>query len=947
MLVQEPVQSAIWHCLNHYDYNDAIFLAERLFGENGTDESLHLVATCYYRAGLISQAYHILQTQGLRSSATKYLFARCAVDLDKDFEAENVLNGSFIDPRKELNVDELAAEFGERTCFALKLLSGIYERTERRNKAIDADKKSLRLNPFLWSSFKSLCSKGESVSPEKVFDLDHVENFSHCQGTNPLVNLVNTNIANNRELPVEPPLEPAPAPALTGKVFLTSQQQQQTPATPQQLPATPQQTPVPATPQQMLITTPQNNVPALSVNDIPMNVGTPCNSVMETPILLWNHVSTPMSGVGPQMSGISLLNLTSDCDSTRPLGTMPQQPLRPKLKKPRIYDTNSPSFGSLLLTPTAFGGDGSSGVVGGGAGGALVWRLLEFSSPQMAILSPMESPQKRKPSLSVSPMLPPSRASTPSAPVFPEDARNMKRIAMAAKPENQKHSVLGQGGNVITPQNTLPTRRSSRLFGSTQSVKENSKGLNKNRISTKSPSRKTKPRLARGEKQLSELERNEKNKPGIENKILKEKILKESVTKTEKSVPNKFANAAQLSAEVSKLQKYSATGLMILLRSLGSAYLEASRYNCREAIRLMGELPEQHCKSSWVLSLMGKCHFELAEYREATKYFRMVRDQDPHRMDMLEYYSTTLWQLQDDVELSALAQDLTEKNKLDPVSWCAAGNCFSHQKEHENAIRFFQRAVQVQPRFAYAYTLLGHEYLMVEELDKALAAFRTAVRIDSRHYNAWYGIGLTYHKQERFQLTEIYYRKALAINPYSPLLMCHVAIVQHALQKTDKALQTMNAAVQNAPRNPICKFERATILHSSERYAEALSELNELKDIAPKESAVYLLLGKVHKQLGNTHLAQMNFSWASELDPKGASAHNQDVLDPALNRGGQDSRIEDDISREGEESRNQNTEEQSGLAGEDSVFGDNVPAGSSINQQPAASGVLNESDDSL
>ena len=76
---------------------------------------------------------------------------------------------------------------------------------------------------------------------------------------------------------------------------------------------------------------------------------------------------------------------------------------------------------------------------------------------------------------------------------------------------------------------------------------------------------------------------------------------------------------------------------------------------------------------------------------------------------------------------------------------CAGGNCFSHQKEHENAIKFFQRAVQVSqqeqcclslltssplfkvsPNFAYAYTLLGHEYVLVEELEKALACFRFA-----------------------------------------------------------------------------------------------------------------------------------------------------------------------------------------------------------------------------
>ena len=59
-----------------------------------------------------------------------------------------------------------------------------------------------------------------------------------------------------------------------------------------------------------------------------------------------------------------------------------------------------------------------------------------------------------------------------------------------------------------------------------QSVKENSKGPSKNRISTKNESRKSKPRILRGEKQLSELselEKNEKNKTSTEIKP-KEKV---------------------------------------------------------------------------------------------------------------------------------------------------------------------------------------------------------------------------------------------------------------------------------------------------------------------------------------------------------------------------------------------------------------------------------------
>ena len=44
---------------------------------------------------------------------------------------------------------------------------------------------------------------------------------------------------------------------------------------------------------------------------------------------------------------------------------------------------------------------------------------------------------------------------------------------------------------------------------------------------------------------------------------------------------------------------------------------------------------------------------------------------------------------------------------------------------------------QVDPGFAYAYTLLGHEFVLTEELDRALACFRNAIRVNNRHYNAW------------------------------------------------------------------------------------------------------------------------------------------------------------------------------------------------------------------
>ena len=49
------------------------------------------------------------------------------------------------------------------------------------SQAVDFHKKSLRLNPFLWSSFEALCNFGEKVDPQKYFTLNSALNAYNNQ----------------------------------------------------------------------------------------------------------------------------------------------------------------------------------------------------------------------------------------------------------------------------------------------------------------------------------------------------------------------------------------------------------------------------------------------------------------------------------------------------------------------------------------------------------------------------------------------------------------------------------------------------------------------------------------------------------------------------------------------------------------------------------------------
>ncbi|XP_008561922.1 PREDICTED: cell division cycle protein 27 homolog, partial [Galeopterus variegatus] len=272
---------------------------------------------------------------------------------------------------------------------------------------------------------------------------------------------------------------------------------------------------------------------------------------------------------------------------------------------------------------------------------------------------------------------------------------------------------------ITSPPNALP-RRSSRLFTSDSSTtKENSKKL-KMKFPPKIPNRKTKSKT---------------NKGGITQPNINDSL---EITKLDSSIISE-GKISTITPQIQafNLQKAAAEGLMSLLREMGKGYLALCSYNCKEAINILSHLPSHHYNTGWVLCQIGRAYFELSEYMQAERIFSEVRRIENYRVEGMEIYSTTLWHLQKDVALSVLSKDLTDMDKNSPEAWCAAGNCFSLQREHDIAIKFFQRAIQVDPNYAYAYTLLGHEFVLTEELDKALACFRNAIRVNPRHYNAW------------------------------------------------------------------------------------------------------------------------------------------------------------------------------------------------------------------
>ena len=311
-----------------------------------------------------------------------------------------------------------------------------------------------------------------------------------------------------------------------------------------------------------------------------------------------------------------------------------------------------------------------------------------------------------------------------------------------------------------------------------------------------------------------------------------------------------------------------ARGLSDTLQHMGRALQLVSQYRCDDAIACLSALPAAQRRSAWAQQQLGRCFFEKGMYADCVTHFEKMQSAAPHRLDGVELLSTALWHLKREVELCFLAQRVRAVDRAAPQVWCVMGNALSLQKDHEAAVKFFKRALQVDPSFTYAYSLCGHEYVANEDFDRALACYRHAVRSDERHYNGWYGLGAIYYRQEKFELAEFHFARALELHPSSAVLRCYLGMVRQARGAHEAALEMLDGAIAISPNNPQARFQRANALIQLDRLAEAVEELRIVCDAAPREPSVHTLLGKVLKRLGHAEEARRHFTNALDLDPK-------------------------------------------------------------------------------
>lgn len=309
------------------------------------------------------------------------------------------------------------------------------------------------------------------------------------------------------------------------------------------------------------------------------------------------------------------------------------------------------------------------------------------------------------------------------------------------------------------------------------------------------------------------------------------------------------------------------TNLKTFLKLFSHPVYHFYKFQIKEALNFLQQLPQKHLNSCWAQTHLGKCYLELRNYQLAETYFKKALELEPYNIECMGYYSIVLWQLKKSIELAYLSRLACEQSLFENWTWIVCANCFSEQKEHETALSFLKRAIQLKSNDSYVYCVFGFEFFYLDDYVSAKKSFETSIVLNKRNYNAWWGLGNIYFKQEKYDKALELFQRAIFINPINSVLYTYMGMAFCMKKIYGEALKYFDFGLSLDEKNHFCRFQKAVTLYDMKQYELALIDLDKLFRNNPKETEIIVLIAKTFSKLGNEVKENYYMNLALELEP--------------------------------------------------------------------------------
>jgi len=226
---------------------------------------------------------------------------------------------------------------------------------------------------------------------------------------------------------------------------------------------------------------------------------------------------------------------------------------------------------------------------------------------------------------------------------------------------------------------------------------------------------------------------------------------------------------------------------------------------------------------------------------------------------------------------STMAEQLYRQILIEIPDHCPTlhnlGLLLQSERQSEEALQFFRRAVSCDPGNATYQNSLANLLRELGHRDRAIRAYEAAVRLKPDYVNAQYNLATLFLESSAPADAARWYRKVVELTPNDAEALNGLGIALKEVGELDEAMSCLEQAIAVRPENPAAHFNLGLVRKTREDLTGAATSFHEAVRIDPTYIPAYLNLASVLFERKQYERAEAACRSAVEVEPSHVEAH--------------------------------------------------------------------------
>lgn len=260
-------------------------------------------------------------------------------------------------------------------------------------------------------------------------------------------------------------------------------------------------------------------------------------------------------------------------------------------------------------------------------------------------------------------------------------------------------------------------------------------------------------------------------------------------------------------------------------------------------------------------------YLELGKMSLAKKAIKMGLQQHP-TSSTLKLFRIEIYIFENNLDLAdELLNELYDIEPLNEEIYIQKANVLSKKDKHEEAIKVLKQAINLAQDTSDLYSLIGMEYLFLDQFKNAKVNFMKCLEDDYNDYPALYNVIYCFdfldQNTEAIEFLNVY----LDHSPYCEVAWHQLGKQYFTLKDYTKALAAFDFAIISDDTFIGAYLEKGKVLEKLGRHGEAIENYNITLSLDEPTSFALLRIGHCYEKLGNHNMAVQFYHQTVHEDP--------------------------------------------------------------------------------